>query len=297
MRIRLRIGKGVHENAAAYYEEAKEAREKKKGVEKAILETKTEMERAKKEQEAAERKRAEETKVARKKAWHEKFHFFLTSGGRLVVGGRSADQNDFLYKNHFEEKDLLFHADIQGGSACILKDGIGAQEGELLEAAQFAASFSNAWKNGNAAVDVYCVGRGQVSKHATGGFIAKGAFAITGERRWFRETELKVKAGMEEGVAILLPARCTRKLEKEIFLIPGTHEKGEMVRKLSKMLGAHPDDVQNILQSSSRHLRKPKPRRFWQMCAGALAPQHIWFAPLFVMGVVGGLCRNLPLQI
>ncbi len=157
MRIRLNILKTVHENAAAYYEEAKEARGKIKGVERAIGETKKEMERAQKEETAAERKRADETKIARKKAWYEKFHYFFTGDGKLVIGGRSADQNDFVYKNHFDDEDIFFHADIQGGSACILKAGINADEKEMKEVAQFAACFSNAWKNGNATVDGYWV--------------------------------------------------------------------------------------------------------------------------------------------
>ncbi|MFA5077808.1 MAG: NFACT RNA binding domain-containing protein, partial [Candidatus Micrarchaeia archaeon] len=177
MKIRLGLGKSVHENAAAYYEEAKEAREKMKGVERAMEETKKEIEKAGKEEAAAERKKNEETKIARKKEWYEKFHYFFTSEGKLVVGGRSADQNDLIYKTYLEEGDLFFHADIQGGAACVMKGGAGAGDGERLEAAQFAACFSNAWKNGNAAVDVYCVKKGQVSKHAQGGFIGKGGFA------------------------------------------------------------------------------------------------------------------------
>ncbi len=247
MRIRLRIGKSVHENAGAYYDEAKEAREKVKGAEKAIDETRSEIAKAEKEEAAEERRRASETKVVRKKAWYEKFHYFFTSEGKLVVGGRSADQNDFVCKNYLEEDDLFFHADIQGGSACILKGGIGASENELEETAQFAASFSNAWKNGNAAVDVYCVGKGQVSKHATGGFIARGAFAIVGERKWFRKVELKLKVGIENGIATVLPAKCGRKMDKEVAIVPGTHEKGEIVKRLAKMFGVHPDEVQNIL--------------------------------------------------
>ena len=142
---------------------------------------------------------------------------------------------------------MFFHADIQGGAACVLKGGSGADENELAEAAQFTASFSNAWKNGNAAVDVYCVRREQVSKHAAGGFIAKGAFAIVGERTWFRKTGLKLKIGIENEIATVLPANCGRKMEKETAIVPGTHEKGEMVKRLSKQLGVHPDEIQNLL--------------------------------------------------
>ncbi len=270
MRIRLSIAKSVHENAAVYYEKAKEIREKEKGVEKAIEETRKEMEKAKKEGEAAERKKREERKIARKKEWYEKFHYFFTSksgggaggaepearNGKLVIGGKSAEQNDSIYRTYFEVGDLFFHADIQGGSACVLKDGVNASENELGEVAQFAACFSNAWKNGNAAVDVYCAGKEQVSKHIMGGFIGKGSFAIAGERMWFRKTELKLKLGIENGIVVVLPASCARKVANEVVVVPGTKEKGEIVKKLAKILSVHPDEVQNLLPAGRGAISK-----------------------------------------
>ncbi len=293
MRIKLNITKNVYENAAVYYDKAKEACVKIKGVEIAINETKKEMEKAKKEQTILEKERIKQTKIARKQAWYEKFHYFFTSNGKLVIGGKSADQNDFIYNTYFGENDLFFHADIQGGTICILKEGANADNKEMLEVAQFAASFSNAWKNGNAAVDVYCVKKDQVSKHAIRGFIAKGAYAIIGERKWFRKTPLGLKIGIENQcdrrdltvsrqsrshlittsqtvtaasyevsnsqfvneIAIILPANCERKINKELYIIPGTHEKGKIVKRISKLLSAHPDDVQNILPSGRISLK------------------------------------------
>lgn len=247
MRIRLNITKSVNENAAAYYEEAKEAKSKAQGVLAAIEETKKEIAKAEKREKAAQEDRKEGTRIARKKEWYGKFHYFHTDAGKLAIGGRSADQNDLIYNTYLEEGDLFFHADIQGGAACVLKAGAGAADEEKRQVAQFAACFSSAWKNGNAAVDVYCVGKAQVSKHAQGGFIPKGAFAINGEREWFRKTALKLKMGMEDGFPAALPALCARKLENAVFLVPGRLEKGELVKKLAKRLKAHPDDIQGLL--------------------------------------------------
>lgn len=264
MDIRLTIGKSVHDNAAAYYDEAKEAKEKLKGAQKALEETKKEIDKAKKDEENAEKKKASDTRLARKKEWYEKFHYFFLDSGKLVVGGRSADQNDLLYNRYFDDPDLFFHADIQGSAACIVKLGNGIKDiasgsqspvleagsvtdEEMAQVAQFAASFSNAWKNGNAAVDVYCVSKKQVSKHSTGGFIQKGAYAIVGERKWFRSVELKLRIGIENGIVVALPFSSKRKLEKEAVIIPGRMEKGEAVKKMSKLLGVHPDDVQGVL--------------------------------------------------
>lgn len=254
MRIKLNITKTVQENAAIYYQESKEAREKIIRVEKAIEETKKEIERAKKELRREQAKKTSETKTRRKKEWYEKFHYFFTSFGKLVIGGRNAEQNDLIYKMYLENKDLFFHADIQGGSVCVLKEGVETNEDEMKEVAQFSACFSNAWKNGNAIVDVYGVKKEQVSKHAVGGFIGKGAFAINGERIWFRNTELKLKIGTENEKLMVLPACCKRKLEKEIVLIPGNEEKGNVVKKLVKMLKVHPDEIQNMLPAGRSNI-------------------------------------------
>jgi len=150
-----------------------------------------------------------------------------------------------------DEADLFFHADIQGGSAMILKDGVNAGEGELLECAQFAASFSNAWKNANAAVDVYAVKKDQLSKHSHGGYVPAGAFAITGERRWFRNTKLGVRVGVDEAAKrpAIVPAASKVKLASEASLVPSRSgkEKGELAKILAKKLGAHPDELLELL--------------------------------------------------
>jgi len=242
MKLKLYINKSVHDNAAYYYEFAKEAKKKASGTEKAIEETKKEMKKEKK-------KKTEEKKVRvkREKKWFEIFHWFYTSDGKLAVGGKNAQQNDIVYKKHMEDNDLFFHADIQGASAVILKDGVDAKQDEIKEVVQFTSSFSNAWKNGNASVDVYYVKKDQVSKHAQGGFIPVGAFAITGQREWFRNTKLGLKIGRSEHGIEIIPERSARKLKGEIHLAPmkSGKEKGELARFIAKKLSA---DVTEILE-------------------------------------------------
>ena len=234
--------KSVHENAAYYYDLAKDSKEKITGLEKAMEDTKKEIVDAKK----VEKKNI---KVKREKQWFEKFHFALTSSGKLMIGGRSAQQNDLIYAKYIDESDLFFHADIQGGAALILKDGTNASEDEMREAAQFAACFSNAWKNANASVDVYCVRKNQLSKHATGGFIPSGAFAITGERKWFKGTKLTLKIGLGENGVEILPEFSKRSLKQTLLLIPSLagKDKGTLAKSLSKRFVIHPDEFLELL--------------------------------------------------
>src|SRR3989338_5120060 len=97
MKITLRINKTVHENAAQYYEAAKETRKKIEGLEKAIEETKKEIRAALKK--TLEKK----VQIKKEKKWFEKSNWFFTSLGKLVIGGKSAQQNDQLFLRHMEK--------------------------------------------------------------------------------------------------------------------------------------------------------------------------------------------------
>lgn len=269
MRIKLDYTKDVNGNAAWYYEQAKEAKKKREGLEKAIEETKKEMEKAKKDQVKQQEAKKSGIKVKREKKWFEKFHWFFTSQGKQIVGGKNAQENDLVVARHMDNADLFFHADIQGASAIILKDGKNATQEEKEEAAQFAACFSNAWKNGNASVDVYAVEKQQLAKHATGGYIPTGAFAIKGERQWFRETKLALKIGKgetgkidgraigDEAIVEILPMKSQRKLKDEVVLVPAQSgkEKGEMAKILAKRYSVNVDELLSILPSGRMKIK------------------------------------------
>jgi len=252
MRIRFFYNKSVHENAAHYYELAKESREKIAGAEKAMEETKKEMAEASKPEK-------KDVRVKRAKEWHEKFHSCLTSGGKLMIGGRSAQQNDQIVSKHMDEKDLFFHADIQGGAVFVLKGGKEADAQELAEAAQMAASFSNSWKNGNASVDVYAVELGQLTKNMSGGFVPAGAFAILGERKWFRATKLALRIGLGEKSIALVPDCSKTHLKDELVLVPALSgkDKGALAKSLAKRFGLHPDDFLELLPNGKTKTVEP----------------------------------------
>lgn len=255
MKVRYDIRKSAYANAAAYFEQAKKLKGKIWGVKKAIEKTREEIvEAGQRENAEAER---QQPRVKREKKAHEKFRHFFTSSGLLAIGGRDAKQNDALVARQMQENDLFFHADIQGGSVVVLKGGEKAGMEEGMEAAQFAACYSNAWKNGNAAVDAYCVKPSQVSKHASGGYVGQGGYAIGGERLWFRGTKLVLAIGKsEDGIACVQPAICKRKLGSAILLVPGATEKGKAAAQVAKELSVHVDEVLQLLPAGGFKILK-----------------------------------------
>lgn len=257
MKIALDFRKSAQENAAAHYQRAKELSRKAKGAKDAIAATLKEMGAEEAALAAANEKTPEDVpKMRRVREWFEKFKWFFTSSGKLVVAGRDAKQNDLLVSKFMKEGDLFFHADIQGAPAAILQDGSKAGDQEKKEAAQFAASHSSAWKVGAAAVDVYAVGKGQLSKHAQGGFVGSGGFAIKGEREWFRATAMGLAPSAKQGAATCVPLVHPEAKSALLWLFPGRDEKGKAAKEIAKALSCSMDDVLLALPSGGFLLRK-----------------------------------------
>ncbi|MEM3555661.1 MAG: NFACT family protein [Candidatus Micrarchaeia archaeon] len=226
MKVVLDLGKSAQENAAVYYQKAKKLREKAAGAERAVEESRRETGEVKKK-----------PAVRRKRQWYEKFHWFISSDGFLVIGGRDAEQNEVIFSKYLESSDVFLHADVHGAPAVVVKNGSTAPERTLMEAAQFAASYSNGWKEGMASVDVYAVSKEQVSKYSHGEYVPKGGFVITGDRKWFKNVELKLYVGVSESGLECVPALCG----KSRFLacagiVPGEGEKSDLSRKLFELL-------------------------------------------------------------
>lgn len=256
MKVRLDTRKDALGNAAAYFELAKELSRKAQGAREAAEKTESELEVAKRGLAAASAEASQPPKMRRAREWYEKFRWFFASGGRLAIAGRDAKQNDLLFSRHMEEEDLFFHADIQGAPATILKGGLKAGQQEKEEAAQFAASHSSAWKVGASVVDVYAVRKHQLSKHAKGGYVGSGGFAIAGGREWFRGVALGLAMGAKEGVAITLPLRHPEAASLPFEISPGNQEKGRAAQFIAKTLGASVDEVLSSLPSGKFSLRK-----------------------------------------
>lgn len=253
----LDITDSLQENINRLYQKRKKLKEKNKRLEKIIVDTKQKLEEARKKQEHKEKNKQDKVQRAKRKPkWYEKFHWFYTGKGKLAVGGRSAQQNDILYSKYFEDNDLFFHAEIQGASAVILKDGASATENELKECAQFAACYSKAWTSNASSIDVYCMRKEQVSKHARQGFVGKGGFALKGKRTWFRSVELKLTlyAKKIENVNVLHVMPGTSKntgIKKSFIIIPGKKKKGALSKIISENLNVDSDEVIRALPGAS----------------------------------------------
>ena len=203
---------GVEKNADRLYTEAKRIREKQAGAQAAIEDTREDLEAVKRRREEweaadeggeagdedAERDWLEmgSVPVRYDEQWYERFRWFRTGEGFLVLGGRNADQNEELVKKYMEPVDRFLHAQAHGAPVTVLKatePDEAARDVEVPatsreEAAQFAVSYSSVWKDGKYAGDTYAVDHDQVSKTPESGeYLEKGGFAVRGDRTYFED--------------------------------------------------------------------------------------------------------------
>jgi len=197
MHIEIDLRKSLHENASDYFEKSKKTAKKLEGLEKAMKDLQEKISVL--ERKGLEKK-AEKLVKKKPRQWFEKFRWFYSSDGFLVLGGRDAHSNETLVKNHLEKEDAYFHAEIHGAPHVIVKaEGKKVPEITLGETASFAVTFSSAWKLGFASCDVYSALPEQVSKKAPSGeSLATGAFMIYGKRNWFRKTPLSLAVGLKQ---------------------------------------------------------------------------------------------------
>ncbi len=138
------------------------------------------------------------------KEWYERYRWFITTDGLLVIGGRDASSNSALIRKHLTEHDIVFHAEVHGSPFFIIKNAAAfaaTQEGtidsSLHQVAQATISFSRAWKDGLSSADAYWVMPEQVKKGApTGQFLPKGSFVIEGKRNYLKGVELRLAIGI-----------------------------------------------------------------------------------------------------
>ncbi len=142
----------------------------------------------------------------RKKNWYERYRWFYTSDGFLVIGGRDAASNSAVVRKHLDKNDKIFHGDIFGSPFFIIKDAQNAPDTSMNEVAHATVCFSRAWREGMYGVSAYWVNPDQVKKSAPSGeFLPKGSFTIEGQRNFIKSGNLKLAVGIipqEDGFAL-----------------------------------------------------------------------------------------------
>lgn len=247
-KLRIFLDKSLEENAGIYYDKAKKIKKKIAGAEKALQESYAKLEKAK---ETVEKKAV---KIKRKKEWFEKFRWFFTSSGNLVIAGRDATTNDILIKKHLSQKDIVFHADITGSPFCIVKLEDTIKKDEIEEVSQFCAAMSRAFRMGLSELEVYWVNPDQISQEAPAGeYLTKGAFMIYGKKNVVH-AQISIYVGiMEDSKVMAGPENaCKKNCIAYAMVKPGRLKKTDAAKKIKyffkqKGFDAEIDDIISVM--------------------------------------------------
>jgi predicted ribosome quality control (RQC) complex YloA/Tae2 family protein len=240
----------IDENANRLYSQAKELREKAAGAREALEDTRKAM--AKREAMGAKAaQQAKDRMAPTKRFWFESYKWFITSGGRLVLGGRDAKTNDQVVKKHLGDRERYAHADFHGAPSIVLKDGAEATDAEMREVCQFALCHSKAWNAGAAEGTAYWVLPDQVSKRPEAGeFAPRGAFIIRGKRNYEHHLPLEMVVAeiqYEGARKIACAPRESVPSEKRAVIIPGKMPRGKASSALAKAFGVPEEEISRIL--------------------------------------------------
>jgi predicted ribosome quality control (RQC) complex YloA/Tae2 family protein len=267
--VSLLLGESPRTTAQALFEEAKRVQAKLHGAESAVAEAETKL---------ADLARASvsplpatpsgtRTVPRHREHWFEKYRWFVSSEGAIVVAGRDATSNDQVVKRHLKEGDLYVHADLHGAASVVVKHpapgGPPLTDTTLREAGQWAVAFSKAWRAGLAAASAFWVAHDQVSKAGTSGeFVARGAWVIHGAKHFMRDlpTELGLGTIDFEGEALWSVAPPDAIQARGILrfrLAPGPErEREDREKELVRELGLSRPVLQSLLPAGGLSVRR-----------------------------------------
>ena len=194
-KIKINIKASLQSIASVLFDEAKKQSGAIISIEKIKAETEKKLEKFQNKTES-EQDLILVTEI-RKKSWYERYRWFFTSDGFLVIGGRDAASNSAVVRKHLGKNDKIFHGDIHGSPFFILKDAKDAPDTSMNEVAHATVCFSRAWKEGMYGVSAYWVNPDQIKKSAPSGeFLPKGSFTIEGQRNFINSANLKLAVGI-----------------------------------------------------------------------------------------------------
>ena len=200
--IDIDLGMTAWANAGLYYDQQKTAAVKEqKTLQASTIALKSTEKKINADLRKGLKQEKEVLRPVRKAMWFEKFFYFISSEGYLVLGGRDAQQNETLYRKYLSKGDAYVHADIQGATSLVIKNKPGLSDSPippstLSQAGTFSVSSSTAWDS-KAVMAGWWVKADQVSKTAsTGEYLDAGLFTILGQKNYLPPAHLLLGFGI-----------------------------------------------------------------------------------------------------
>lgn len=173
---------------------------------------------------------------------YEKYRWFFTSSGKIVVGGKSSKQNEELMRS-IENEDIIMHTSTPGSPFCIIKN---PNKKDIEETAIFTGCFSHEWKKAKKRAEIHIFKGEQVIKKKG---MEEGTFGILGSVNTIR-IDLKLALDFQKGKIRALPLSAAKK--KLLILKPGKMDKIDAARQIVKIMKekySYPASLEEVMSA------------------------------------------------
>ncbi len=169
---------------------------------------------------------------------YKKYRWFFTKSGKLVVGGKSAQQNEELLHHivQTKEKYVMMHTREPGSPFCILIAlPYSLVSSDYEECAIFTGCFSRAWRAGKkqAVIDIFYTLQLHKEEH-----MKIGTWSVKPPIE-HRTVVLRLALTRQQKILRAVPPQTVQKRETLILLSPGKIDKRDMPAKLALELHTH----------------------------------------------------------
>ncbi|KAJ5386896.1 hypothetical protein N7509_009437 [Penicillium cosmopolitanum] len=197
LKIDIDLGLTPWANASQYYDQKKTASEKQqRTVQSSTKALKSHEKKVTADLKKGLKQEKQVLRQARVPFWFEKFVFFISSEGYLVLGARDAMQSEQLYRRYLNKGDIFIHANLEGALPIVVKNRPGNPDAPippstLSQAGTMCVSTSAAWDS-KAVMSAWWVHANQVTKTAAngGGILPTGSFEVKGEKNFLAPSQL-----------------------------------------------------------------------------------------------------------
>jgi len=165
------------------------------------------------------------------KFWYERYRWFITSTGAIVIGGKSAEQNEEVISKETLKTEIVMHTKMPGSPFSVIKaDANQLNARDLEETAIFTACFSRAWRENKktAKIDIFKSTQIFKDKHDK-----KGTFRVAGKVQ-SKTVRLKLGLIIQQNKLRAVPANIGKPF---VIIEPGNIEKNKFAEMLAIKLG------------------------------------------------------------
>ena len=183
--------------------------------------------------------------------WYHKYRWFYTSNNLLVVGGKSAEQNEELVKKFMPNgRYIVMHTKSPGSPFSIINSDK-CSNIDLEETEIFTASFSRAWRENKKSEYIETFLRDPIIKKKS---MKTGTFGVIGEVDR-KKIDLKLYLTSQEGKIRAIPYQQKGSINS-IKIVPGKINKDQFAEQIAIKLEVPLEEVLQALPTGGFKITK-----------------------------------------